>query len=113
MKKNQWLSGLFEEPALDPARRAHPQAYLAALGRPELERWVSRLDPPRARFGRAQLSLREIRSCPGTAAFPGQRPPALCEAAAARVAEVLRAHVRSFRDRVSRSIFSTADLMMA
>ena len=28
------------------------------------------------------------------------------------LADVLRGHVRSFRDRVSRSIFSTADLMM-
>jgi DNA-binding GntR family transcriptional regulator len=41
---------------------------------------------------------------------------AVFDALAARdaeaLSEVLRGHVRSFRDRVSRSIFSTADLMM-
>lgn len=31
---------------------------------------------------------------------------------AAALAETLRSHVRDFRDRVSRSLFSTADVMM-
>ncbi len=37
---------------------------------------------------------------------------ALAARDAEKLAELLRAHVRSFRDRVSRSIFSTADAMM-
>jgi DNA-binding GntR family transcriptional regulator len=37
---------------------------------------------------------------------------ALVDRDAAALAETLRGHVRDFRDRVSRSIFSTADVMM-
>ena len=50
---------LFEEPALDAGRRRALQPILARLPLPELRRWVSVLDPPRAHLGRTQL-LRSI-----------------------------------------------------
>jgi tRNA dimethylallyltransferase len=50
---------LFEEPPLDPDRRAALAAVLAGLGTPELRRWCQRLDAPRAHLGRVQL-LRAI-----------------------------------------------------
>jgi tRNA dimethylallyltransferase len=46
---------LWEEPRLDPVARAAVQAGLAELSTDELRRWCQTLDPPRARFGRAQL----------------------------------------------------------
>lgn len=46
---------LFDEPALDPARRLRLQAWLGALDAAELRRWCARLDPARASLGRAQL----------------------------------------------------------
>lgn len=46
---------LFEEPPLDPVRRAALQAELATLDVPTLRRWVERLDPSRAHLGRTQL----------------------------------------------------------
>ncbi len=39
---------MFEEPPLDPARRAALHAWLDRLERGELVRWASRLDPPLA-----------------------------------------------------------------
>lgn len=53
------LEGLFEEPALDPARRASLAAMIDALSVEELRRWVTALDPARAHLGRTQL-LRAI-----------------------------------------------------
>jgi tRNA dimethylallyltransferase len=50
---------LFEEPAMDPARRLALQQQLNELPVDELRRWVERLDPPRAQLGRTQL-LRAI-----------------------------------------------------
>jgi tRNA dimethylallyltransferase len=50
---------LFEEPALDPAKRAELHAALAPLETAELRRWVDAIDPARAHFGRTQL-LRTI-----------------------------------------------------
>lgn len=50
---------LFEEPTLDPARRADLDRALAALSTPELRHWVEMIDPPRAHLGRTQL-LRTI-----------------------------------------------------
>jgi tRNA dimethylallyltransferase len=54
-----WLQALVrplaDEPALDPKRRAALQEELGALDTEELRRWVERLDPTRARLGRAQL----------------------------------------------------------
>lgn len=54
-----WLRALVrplaDEPLMDPERRAPLQRALAALPTDELRRWVSRLDPPRAALGRAQL----------------------------------------------------------
>ena len=46
---------LFEEPALDPARRRELQRFLDGQSTDELRRWTLALDPPRARFGRTQL----------------------------------------------------------
>jgi len=48
-------SPLFREPPLDPMRRAELAAELAPLDLAELRRRVARVDPPRARLGRAQL----------------------------------------------------------
>jgi tRNA dimethylallyltransferase len=50
---------LFEEPPLDPERRAVLAGELAKLGTAELRRRVEQLDPSRAHLGRAQL-LRAI-----------------------------------------------------
>lgn len=50
---------LFEEPALDPARRGELQVALAAFDTAELQRWVREIDPVRAHLGRTQL-LRTI-----------------------------------------------------
>lgn len=50
---------LFDEPALDAARRAGIAEALDALPMAELRRWCDVLDPPRAHLGRAQL-LRAI-----------------------------------------------------
>ncbi len=46
---------LFEEPALDAARRAALAAWLAGLPLSDLRRWCRRLDPARAHLGRTQL----------------------------------------------------------
>jgi tRNA dimethylallyltransferase len=46
---------LFDEPPMDPARRAALQAQLDVLRVEELRRWVERLDPARAHLGRTQL----------------------------------------------------------
>lgn len=46
---------LFEEPPLDPARRAMLARELEALPAEELRRWCARLDPERATLGRVQL----------------------------------------------------------
>ena len=46
---------LFDEPALDPERRAALGAELAPLPTEALRRWVRALDPPRAHLGRTQL----------------------------------------------------------
>ena len=53
------FEGLFEEPTLDPDRRASLDAYTRTLDVAELRRWVDTLDPPRAHLGRTQL-LRSI-----------------------------------------------------
>jgi tRNA dimethylallyltransferase len=50
---------LFDEPSLDPDRRASLQHELDVLPVPQLRRWVERLDPERAHLGRTQL-LRAI-----------------------------------------------------
>ena len=50
---------LFDEPPMDPERRAALQEALAALPADELRRWVRALDPARASLGRTQL-LRAI-----------------------------------------------------
>ncbi|HET7583318.1 MAG TPA: tRNA (adenosine(37)-N6)-dimethylallyltransferase MiaA [Gemmatimonadaceae bacterium] len=46
---------LFEEPPLDPARRAALAAELAAYDTQSLRRWTRAVDPARADLGRAQL----------------------------------------------------------
>jgi tRNA dimethylallyltransferase len=46
---------LFDEPPLDPERRSALQGELEALSTEDLRRWVERIDPERARFGRTQL----------------------------------------------------------
>ena len=53
------VSGLFEEPALDPARRAGLGGVLAARSVEDLRRWCEQVDPPLAHLGRTQL-LRAI-----------------------------------------------------
>lgn len=53
------FEGLFDEPALDAARRQTLAAMLGTLGVSELRRWVAAIDPPRAHLGRTQL-LRSI-----------------------------------------------------
>ena len=53
------FEGLFDEPALDPARRAELSAFTERLDINELRRWARELDPPRAHLGRTQL-LRAI-----------------------------------------------------
>jgi tRNA dimethylallyltransferase len=50
---------MFDEPELDPGRRAALAATLDAFTLPELRRWCERLDPARAHLGRTQL-LRAI-----------------------------------------------------
>lgn len=47
--------GLFHEPAIDAQLRARLAVALEQLSTAELRRWVSVLDPARARFGRTQL----------------------------------------------------------
>jgi len=46
---------LFNEPPLDPDRRAALTAELESLDAAALKRWVKELDPSRAHLGRAQL----------------------------------------------------------
>jgi len=46
---------LFDEPPLDPERRAALQSVLDGVDTDELRRWVRELDPPRAALGRTQL----------------------------------------------------------
>jgi tRNA dimethylallyltransferase len=46
---------LFEEPPMDPDRRAALQRELEGMGTDELRRWVVALDPARATLGRTQL----------------------------------------------------------
>lgn len=53
------FGSLFEEPAMDQARRADLQVLLVEQPTDELRRWVSALDPARAHLGRTQL-LRAI-----------------------------------------------------
>jgi len=50
---------MFDEPPMDADRRAALQRELEGIPVPELRRWVSELDPPRAALGRTQL-LRAI-----------------------------------------------------
>ena len=45
---------LFDEPAVDPARRARLQRVLDGLDPAELRRWCTALDPARAPLGRSQ-----------------------------------------------------------
>ena len=49
------FGALFEEPALDPVRRAALGLELEFLPTEALRRWVRALDPPRAHLGRTQL----------------------------------------------------------
>jgi tRNA dimethylallyltransferase len=49
------FGALFEEPALDGARRAALQDELSAYSTETLRRWVGELDPARATLGRTQL----------------------------------------------------------
>ena len=49
------VAPLFDEPALDTARRRAHERELERLPTSELRRWCERLDPPRAHLGRAQL----------------------------------------------------------
>jgi tRNA dimethylallyltransferase len=53
------FEGLFDEPALDPARRAVLSPFIERLDIGELRRWTRELDPARAHLGRTQL-LRAI-----------------------------------------------------
>lgn len=46
---------LFEQPELDPGRRAELAAMLGTLPTEKLRLWVERLDPERGHLGRAQL----------------------------------------------------------
>ena len=45
---------LFEEPEIDPARRASIRDLLRSMSGDEIKRWCESLDPPRAALGRAQ-----------------------------------------------------------
>jgi len=47
---------LFDEPPLDPARRAALDALLSSYSLADLRRWCERLDPARAHLGRTQLN---------------------------------------------------------
>lgn len=53
------FGSLFQEPALDTAKRIALQGVLASEATSELKRWVQALDPARAHLGRTQL-LRAI-----------------------------------------------------
>lgn len=46
---------LADEPPMDADQRLALQQALAELDTPTLRRWIERLDPPRAHFGRTQL----------------------------------------------------------
>jgi tRNA dimethylallyltransferase len=59
---------LFESPPFDEARRRALEPVLGAMPVAELRRWCERLDPPRAKLGRAQL-LRAVE----TALLLGER----------------------------------------
>jgi tRNA dimethylallyltransferase len=50
------FEGLYQEPPLDPDRRARLAAWLAALPTAELRRWVAAVDPARSHLGRVQLA---------------------------------------------------------
>jgi tRNA dimethylallyltransferase len=45
---------LFDEPAIDPHRRASVRDVLSGMSAEEVRRWCEALDPPRATLGRAQ-----------------------------------------------------------
>jgi tRNA dimethylallyltransferase len=62
------FDGLSDQPPLEADRRERLRAALSHLDSTELRRWVGRLDPPRARLGRAQL-LRAVE----TALLSGRR----------------------------------------
>jgi tRNA dimethylallyltransferase len=49
------FGALFDEPALDAARRAALEPELAQRSTDELRRWVAAIDPARAHLGRTQL----------------------------------------------------------
>ena len=49
------FEGLFEEPALDAAKRQALEHALSQTDLAELRRWVTELDPARAHLGRTQL----------------------------------------------------------
>ena len=53
------VSGLFEEPPLDPLRRAELANVMAGMPTDALRRWCERVDPSLAHLGRTQL-LRAI-----------------------------------------------------
>ena len=101
------FDGLFEEPPLDPARRASIASALGELDIHELRRWTRALDPVRAHLGKTQL-LRAVEIALLTghrmsglhrerARHPRLRPryllvdpgPALSERIAARIDDML------------------------
>lgn len=66
------VAPLFDEPPLEPSRRAALAAQLETLTIAELRAWCARVDPPLARLGRSQL-LRAIE----IATLTGERLSAL------------------------------------
>jgi tRNA dimethylallyltransferase len=100
---------LFEEPPLDPARRAALEPLLAELTGDRLRRWVEALDPPRAHLGRAQL-LRAVE----VALLTGRRLSELHD----RSARAPRHHLRYLvvdpgRDVLRERIAERTDAMLA
>lgn len=80
------FDGLFEEPPLDPERRAELAAFLARLPRAALERWARRLDPG-FRGGGGQRAARavEIAVLSGRALTAVQRSAGAVPATAGRL----------------------------
>lgn len=114
---------LFEEPAIDPARRVAVREMLSGLPAAELRRWCEAIDPARAPLGRAQreraievalitghriseLHLDRPRAAVLTARYLVLDPggPGLAGSIAARIDEMLAAgwldEVRSLAGRV-------------
>lgn len=102
------VSGLFEEPPLDPVHRAALAGALADRSVDELRRWCAALDPALAHLGRTQL-LRAIE----IATLTGQRLSDLQRTTARAVPQAVRYLVVDPGPVLAARIESRVDAMLA